>query len=65
MLTHYIGNITYVEPGQIIVVVGKTTDAATRYPISSNQILILIFHLLTHCYQFQQQIGLELPNRQK
>lgn len=32
MLTNYIGNITYVEPGQIIVVVGKTTDAATRYP---------------------------------
>lgn len=31
MLTHYIGNITRVEPGQIIVVVGKTTDAAARY----------------------------------
>lgn len=31
MLTHYIGNITRVEPGHIIVVVGKTTDAATRY----------------------------------
>lgn len=30
MLTQYIGNITRVEPGQIIVVVGKTTDAATR-----------------------------------
>lgn len=33
MLTHYIGNITFVEPGQIIVVVGKTTDAARRYRV--------------------------------
>lgn len=37
MLTHYIGNITYVEPGQILVVVGKTTEAATRYLIKSTK----------------------------
>lgn len=30
MLTQYIGNITQVQSGQIIVVVGKTTDAASR-----------------------------------
>lgn len=30
MLTHFIGNITSVEAGQIIVIVGKTTDAASR-----------------------------------
>lgn len=60
MLTNYIGNITFVEPGQIIVVVGKTTDAATRYIPS---IILILFdtntlHLCTVIATIQ--IGFEL-----
>lgn len=50
MLTHYIGNITYVEPGQIIVVVGKTTDAATRLDTVFNRILVLYLLTNFHCF---------------
>lgn len=31
MLTEYIGNLNPVEPGQVLVIAGKTIDAASRF----------------------------------
>lgn len=70
MLTHYIGNITRVEPGQIIVVVGKTTDAAARYFLIHTSRLIVQINCWyisieiewnnTHCYRFVDRLDLNL-----
>lgn len=50
MLTEYIGNIGAVEAGQIIVVVGKTVDAASRYfALIAQTLAQIVVFFFFHC----------------